>query len=72
MTKGRQPVRRVIQHKRTGDYLMESGEWTPDIEQALHLPSVVAAVRLVRRLDLKDVQVVLNFNGGQDDVRLDL
>ena len=65
-------VRRVIQHKRTGLYLTMEGGWTAELEMADRLPNVLAAVRRSRELDLKEVELVLKFENGKYDVRLDL
>lgn len=72
MGEGNQVVRRVIQHKRTGHYLTLAGGWTESIDEAHHLPNVMSAVRMTRTLELKDVELVLKFPGGNYDVRLDL
>jgi hypothetical protein len=72
MWEGTKQVRRVIQHKRTGHFLTVAGGWTADVEQANHLPNVLAAVRLARELELQDVDLVLKFQDGKYDVRLDL
>jgi len=65
-------VRRVIQHKQTGEFLTPAGGWTADVEQAQQLPNVLSAVRLSRELELRDVELVLKFQEGKYDVRLEL
>ena len=65
-------VKRVIQHKRTGLYLTAGGGWTAELEQADQLPNVLAAVRRSRQLELQEVELVLKFENGKYDVRLDL
>ena len=72
MEPGNEKVTRVIQHKRTGMYLMESGEWTSNFDDAHHLPNVLSAVRLSRTLGLQDAELVLKFEDGRYDLRLDL
>jgi hypothetical protein len=72
MSEGITQVRRVIQHKGTGHFLTAAGGWTADLEEAHQLPNVLAAVRLVRELELENVNLVLKFQDGKYDVRLDL
>ncbi len=72
MGEGSREVRRVIQHKRTGLFLTLAGGWTADLEQACLLPNVLTAVRMSRQLELRDVELVLKFENGKFDVRLDL
>ena len=72
MGEGNTQVTRVIQHKRTRLYLTEAGGWTAELEQAHRLPNVLTAVRMSRQLQLQEVELVLKFEGGNYDVRLDL
>jgi hypothetical protein len=72
MGEGIKQVRRVIQHKRTGHFLTVAGGWTTELDQAHQLPNVLAAVRRARELELRDVDLVLKFQDGKYDVRLDL
>ena len=72
MGEGAKQVRRVIQHKQTGQFLTAAGGWTADVEQAQQLPNVLSAVRLSRELELRDVELVLKFQEGKYDVRLEL
>jgi len=72
MGEGNNQVRRVIQHKRTHLYLTGAGGWTDDLESAHQLATVLSAVRMSRSLELTDVELVLKFEGGKYDVRLDL
>jgi len=72
MGEGNRQVRRVIQHKRTGLFLTLAGGWTADLEQAHQFPNVLTAIRMSRQLDLRDVELVLKFNDGKYDIRLDL
>ncbi len=72
MGTGKEQVRRVIQHKGTGLYLMESGQWTPDLDQAHQLPNILAAVRLARALNPREIELVLKFEDGNYDLRLEL
>ena len=72
MGEERTEVKRVIQHKRTGLYLTSEGGWTAQVQEAEHLPNVLAAVRRSRELNLSEVELVLKFESGQYDVRLDL
>jgi hypothetical protein len=72
MGEGTNEIRRVIQDKRTGHFLTGAGDWTTDIEEARQLPNVLAAVRLVRERELRNVRLLLKFQGGNYDVRLDL
>ncbi|HMC28064.1 MAG TPA: hypothetical protein VKM56_09770 [Verrucomicrobiae bacterium] len=65
-------VKRVIQHKRTRLYLTTEGGWTAELEEADQLPNVLAAVRRSRELELQEVELVLKFENGKYDVRLDL
>ena len=51
---------------------MESGQWTPNFDEALQLASVISAVRLARTLGLQEVELVLRFEDGRYDLRLDL
>jgi len=72
MGEGDNQVRRVIQHKGTHLYLTVAGGWTAHLESAHQLPNVLSAVRMSRLLELTDVELVLKFEGGKYDVRLDL
>jgi len=72
MGEGVKQVKRVIQHKRTGHFLTAAGGWSADLAQAHQLPNVLSAVRLSRELDLHDVELVLKFQEGKYDVRLEL
>jgi hypothetical protein len=72
MEEGVRQVKRVIQHKRTGLFLTAAGDWTAHLDEAQKLPNVLTAVRLVRELQLKNVDLVLKFQDGKYDVRLDL
>ena len=48
--------------------------WREDgpLDKAHRLPNVLAAVRRSRELDLKEIELVLKFEDGKYDVRLDL
>jgi len=72
MGPGNEQVKRIIQHKRTGQYLMKSGQWTSNFDDAHQLPNVLAAVRLARTLGLQEAELVLKFEDGRYDLRLDL
>jgi hypothetical protein len=72
MGEGDENVRRIIRHKRTGLYLMDSGEWTSDLEKAHNWPSVLSAVRLARSRNLEDAELILKFEDENYDLRLDL
>jgi hypothetical protein len=72
MGAGNNNVRRIIRHKGTGLYLMESGEWTSELARAQQLPSVLSGVRLARSRNLQQVELILKFEDGDYDLKLDL
>ena len=72
MEEERKEVKRVIQQKRSGLYLTREGGWSAKLEDAEQLPNVLAAVRRSRELNLTEIELVLKFESGQYDVRLDL
>jgi hypothetical protein len=72
MGAGNAGIRRVIQHKSSRLYLMESGQWTADLDEAHKLPNVLAAVRLSQTLKLQDTELVFKFEDAKYDLRLDL
>jgi hypothetical protein len=51
---------------------METGEWTKELEQAQDLPSVISAVRLARSRNLREVELLLRFENGTYNLKLDL
>ena len=54
-----QPLKRLIRHRRTGEFLAQNATWTREPELALGFPDLSSAMALREKLVLKDVDLVL-------------
>ncbi len=54
-----QPLKRLIRHRRTGEFLAQNASWTREPELALGFPDLSSAMALREKLVLKDVDLVL-------------
>ena len=54
-----QPLKRLIRHRRTGEFLAQNATWTREPELALGFPDLSSAMVLREKLVLKDVDLVL-------------
>lgn len=54
-----QPLKRLIRHRRTGEFLAQNATWTREPELALGFPDLSSAMALREQLVLKDVELVL-------------
>lgn len=65
-------MRILVQNCTTGDFLTESGEWSPSPAQARSFGSSGQAVSFCVKQQCGDVQVVLKFERDDLDVKLPL
>ena len=58
------PIKRLVLHGVTGEYLTETGHWTGQVEEAKDFPSVFQALEFCCQCQLTDADLVLKLSGG--------
>lgn len=59
----KEPMKRLLRHGRTGKFFRGNGRWTKRIDRALDFPHLMHVVHTCLLLGLKDVELVLQFEG---------
>jgi hypothetical protein len=60
-----EPTKRILYNRETGLYLADSGQWSPDEEDAKDFPSVFQALEFCCQNQLGDAQLIFKFDNGQ-------
>jgi hypothetical protein len=66
------PIKRLLRHGRTGKFFREDGRWTTRPDRALNFPHLMHVVHTCLLHGLKDVELVLHFDGQRREVSLPL
>jgi hypothetical protein len=59
----------VVRHVRSHKFLSTTGRWTKKIEAAFHFPNLVNAIHTCLARGLKDVELILRYEGDATDRR---
>jgi hypothetical protein len=54
-------MRALIRSRRTKAFLKPNGRWTRHIQEAMHLPGIVAIIEVTKRLHLVQVEMYYSF-----------
>lgn len=66
------PMRRLLRSARTGKFFRADGGWTKRVDRALNFPHLMHAVHTCLLHGLKDVELVLQFEGKKRALALPL
>ena len=67
-----EPIKLLVRHARSAKFLKSTGHWTRRSEAAFNFPNVVNAIHTCLASGIKEVELVLRFEGDTDDRRLPL
>ncbi|MDB6126021.1 MAG: hypothetical protein JWQ71_5014 [Pedosphaera sp.] len=63
-------MRVLVQDTKTQLYLGRAASWTPDFNQAVNFEHTLKAFNYLGVSQMKDAQIVMKFEDGQYDIRL--
>ncbi|HXS68814.1 MAG TPA: hypothetical protein VN761_08215 [Candidatus Polarisedimenticolia bacterium] len=66
------PMKRLLRCARTGKFFRADGRWTKRVDRALNFPHLMHAVHTCLLHGLKDMELVLQFEGRTRDLTLPL
>jgi hypothetical protein len=66
------PMKRLLRHGRTGKFFRGDGRWTKRVDRALNFPHLMHVVHTCLLHGLKDVELVLHFDGQTGEKSLPL
>jgi hypothetical protein len=68
-----QPSKLLVRHVSLNKFLSPGGHWVKEAEGALNFPNLLNAINTCLLRELKDVELILQFDGKKPDhrVRLD-
>jgi hypothetical protein len=61
------PEKLVVRHVRSRKFLRSTGRWTKKIEAAFHFPNLINAIHTCLARGLKDVELILRYEGDSRD-----
>jgi hypothetical protein len=65
-------MRVLIRHRNSDTFLADRQRWIPARREALDFVSSVMALDVATRMDLKDIEIVLDFGDPRSDVVLNV
>lgn len=68
----KEPMKRLVRHVRTGKFLRGDGRWTKRADRALNFPHLMHVVHTCLLHGLRDVELVLHFEGQTQEMALPL
>lgn len=66
------PIKRLLRHGRTGKFFRGNGRWTKRADRALNFPHLMHVVHTCLLHGLKDVELVMHFDGPTSEKSLPL
>lgn len=66
------PIKRLLRHGRTGKFFRGNGRWTRRADRAFNFPHLMHVVHTCLLHGLKDVELVMQFDGQARAVTLPL
>ena len=68
-----QPVKRIVVHETTGEFLTSDGKWTRDESQAVNFNDITRLMLACSKFHIRNAEVVLRYkNARKREVRLPL
>ena len=64
------PMKRLLRCARTGKFFRGDGRWTKRVDRALNFPHLMHVVHTCLQHGLKDVELVLQFEGQRRELTL--
>ncbi len=68
----KEPMKRLLRNGRTGKFFRANGRWTKRVDRALNFPHLMHVVHTCLLHGLKDVELVLQFEGQTREMSLPL
>jgi hypothetical protein len=65
-------VKLIVRHMRSNKFLRTTGRWTKKAETASNFPNVLNAIHACLGKELKDVELILRYQGEAQDRRYPL
>jgi hypothetical protein len=66
------PTKLLVRDARTQKFLKSTGQWTKKPEAASNFPNVVNAIHTSMAAGAQNVELLLRFEGANEDLRLSL
>jgi hypothetical protein len=66
------PSKLLVRHLMRNKFLSPAGRWVKSAEAALNFPNVLNAINTCLGRELKDVELILYFDGHRPDHRIPL
>jgi hypothetical protein len=66
----KEPIKRLLRHGRTGKFFRGDGRWTKRADRALNFPHLMHVVHTCLLHGLRDVELVLHFDGQTRETAL--
>ena len=66
----KEPMKRLLRHARTGKFFRGNGRWTKRADRAMDFPHLMHVVHACLLHGLKDVELVLCFEGQTREMAL--
>jgi hypothetical protein len=67
-----EPTKLLVRHARSEKFLKSTGHWTRRSEAAFNFPNVINAIHTCLGSGIKEVELILRFEGDTNDRRLPL
>jgi len=64
------PRRLLVRHRTLNKFLSPAGRWVKASENAFNFPNLLNAINTCFARQLKDVELVVRFDGNQPDQRI--
>jgi len=71
-TENRLPSKLLVRHSSRNKFLSPTGRWVKRAEAALNFPNLLNAINTCLGRGLKDVELILRFEGNTPDRRIPL
>jgi hypothetical protein len=66
------PIKLLVRHVGSNKFLKSTGRWTKKAEAAFNFPNLLNAIHFCLAKGLRDVELILRFEGDADDRRYPL
>jgi len=66
----KEPIKRLLRHGSTGKFFRGDGRWTKRADRALNFPHLMHVVHTCLLHGLRDVELVLHFDGQKRETAL--